>query len=272
MINTRSTNNPAKTPKERSISDVIPLYFSVYLVLHKDITEGKYPDGVALPSEQELAKRFGVSRVTIRRTMLLLGEADMIVRQRGRGTFANPSAIKKSESSNFSGLTENIKAFEEETSVRILEYAPAEPPEWVLTAAGSENAGPMLKVVRVRSTASQSFSYSVCYVPYPEANLLSVESLSNRTIMALLEAEGAIAKHVDQRLTAVAATPEIAGLLGINVGEPLVTVRRLVRDSSNRLIEAIQVFYRPDSFEYQVSLYREATLGEAPRWVSSSTA
>ncbi|WP_460917430.1 GntR family transcriptional regulator [Plantactinospora veratri] len=46
----------------------------MYLELEQDITSGVYPAGTLLPSENVLAKRFSVSRETIRKALVLLLE------------------------------------------------------------------------------------------------------------------------------------------------------------------------------------------------------
>ncbi|HHQ0037701.1 TPA: GntR family transcriptional regulator, partial [Listeria monocytogenes] len=45
-------------------------FFDIYLELEQDITSGVYPAGTLLPSENVLAKRFSVSRETIRKALV----------------------------------------------------------------------------------------------------------------------------------------------------------------------------------------------------------
>src|SRR5579872_6316410 len=49
----------------------------------------------ALPTEHQLAKRFDVSRVTVRHALDLLQRSGLITRQRGRGTTTNPPKITR---------------------------------------------------------------------------------------------------------------------------------------------------------------------------------
>src|SRR5687768_6030849 len=53
------------------------------------------PPGSPLPGEHELAARFGVSRVTVRRALSLLERTGLVSRQRGRGTTVNPPKIER---------------------------------------------------------------------------------------------------------------------------------------------------------------------------------
>ncbi len=271
------TRSPRKAAKSRGgqradhdVQDVIPLYFRIYLVLQQRIRAGEWSSDQAMPSEQELSATFKVSRVTIRKAMNLLEEAGLVLRQRGRGTFARNDAAAQGDDPSFSGLLENIRDFELNTTVRILEFQPTAAPERIAEQLGLARGASCLKIVRVRSSARAPFSYSTCWVPYPEAEALSREGLGSRTVIASLEAGGIASAAADQRLTAVLADTEIAGHLRVPVGSPLISMRRSVADRAGRVIELIEILYRPDRFEYRVSLSREGGQGAPPRWVEAS--
>ena len=59
----------------------------VYDILVKGISDGTYPPGSLLPSENQLADRFKVSRPTIRAAFARLVERGYVRRRRGVGTF-----------------------------------------------------------------------------------------------------------------------------------------------------------------------------------------
>ena len=65
----------------------MPLYYQLQEVLKEQIESGRWPPGEALPSEPELARRFGVSRVVVRQALAILEDDRQIVRIKGRGTF-----------------------------------------------------------------------------------------------------------------------------------------------------------------------------------------
>ncbi len=180
------TSGSVEVRSGRSFKEVIPLYFRIYMVLEQELRSGHYPERVPLPSEQELAKRFEVSRVTIRNTMALLEEADLVVRQRGRGTFASQLALENAQTPSFSGLVENIREFEKNTVASILEFGPTKVSGWAKTEAGDDFGDTALKIVRTRSAQDMPFSYSVCYVPFPEASVLNEATLGSNTVLATL--------------------------------------------------------------------------------------
>lgn len=65
----------------------VPLYYQLQEVLKEQIESGVWSPGEALPSEPELARRFGVSRVVVRQALAILNDDRQIVRVKGRGTF-----------------------------------------------------------------------------------------------------------------------------------------------------------------------------------------
>ncbi|MFN2128865.1 MAG: GntR family transcriptional regulator [Anaerolineales bacterium] len=75
-------NYPVRQP---SLAD------QVYEIIVKDISDGTYPPGSLLPSENKLAEQFNVSRPTIRSAFARLAERGYVKRQRGVGTFVAES-------------------------------------------------------------------------------------------------------------------------------------------------------------------------------------
>lgn len=65
----------------------VPLYYQLQEVLKEHIESGAWQPGDALPSEPELARHFGISRVVVRQALAILEDDRQIYRVRGRGTF-----------------------------------------------------------------------------------------------------------------------------------------------------------------------------------------
>lgn len=67
-----------------------PLHMKVGDLMRADITTGAYVG--ALPSMDELGRRFGISRVTMRNALKLLEEEGLVRIRQGSGTFVNVPA------------------------------------------------------------------------------------------------------------------------------------------------------------------------------------
>jgi GntR family transcriptional regulator len=251
-------------PVDHVVSDFVPRYYQVYTVLSQRVREGEWSAASPMPTEQEFAASFGVSRVTIRKALNMLQEEKLILRQQGRGTFALPPPRRPSRA-NFSGLLENIVDFELHTRVRVLAFGKVALPEEAARLLECEPGTRALKIVRVRSDSQTPFSFTTCYVPEPEADRLTEDALGNRTVSSALETAGVVTTSAEQRLSATVAGIEVAKQLKIEVGAPLISMTRVMRNEQGRPVEVIHALYRPDKYEYRVNLSRD-NAGDAPRW------
>jgi GntR family transcriptional regulator len=68
-------------------SSFIPLYYQLQELLKEQIESGAWSPGDRLPSESQLASRYGVSRVVVRQALAILQDDGQILRSQGRGTF-----------------------------------------------------------------------------------------------------------------------------------------------------------------------------------------
>jgi DNA-binding LacI/PurR family transcriptional regulator len=68
------------------------LYQRIYDHVVEGIRNETFRAGDRVPSEKELAERFGVSRITSKRALALLAEAGIVDRQRGKGSFVADAA------------------------------------------------------------------------------------------------------------------------------------------------------------------------------------
>lgn len=71
----------------RSTQTPTPLWISIAATLRAAIAEGQYPEGSRLPTEADLAARFGVNRHTIRHALSKLIEDGLVHSRRGSGSF-----------------------------------------------------------------------------------------------------------------------------------------------------------------------------------------
>jgi GntR family transcriptional regulator len=240
-------------------ADPSPLYHRVYLLLRQHIAEGAWPGGQPMPGEHELAEMHGVSRITIRRALQRLEEEGLILRRRGAGTFARPPAAPKRRE-NLRGLIENLLAMGLRTEVRLLDFAYVTAPGEVAAALELPPGAIVQKSVRLRSTEGVPFSHLTAWVPEELGRRYGPEEMLARPLLLLLEAAGARAARAEQTISARLADSAVAPLLQVEPGSALLWVRRQVRDQAGRVIEAIEALYRPDLYEYEISLLRDGAL------------
>ncbi len=64
-----------------------PLYLQITGLLEKSLDAGEWRPGEAIPSEIELAGRYGVSQGTVRKAIAALAADNLVVRRQGKGTY-----------------------------------------------------------------------------------------------------------------------------------------------------------------------------------------
>jgi len=74
-------------PEEIHLESPVPLYKQMCDILRREIESQGFPPGTRLPTEKEMAKRFGVSLITVRGCVGEMVREGILVRRQGRGTF-----------------------------------------------------------------------------------------------------------------------------------------------------------------------------------------
>jgi GntR family transcriptional regulator len=229
-----------------------PLYHQLYLVLRQKIRSGSLPSESGLPGEQELSRKLGVSRITVKRALQDLADEGLVTRHRGRGTFVAPNMVLPMVSGSFENLIDSLHAMGAETEVELLAAVeePADPhtAERLDIAVGAR----VQRAVRLRRLAGEPFSYLITYVPAAVAAHYSTEDLASTPMLSLLERAGLPAASTEQWITATGAPPPIAAALGVAVASPLLEIQRVMSGPSGAPIQFMKGYYHPDRFQYHI--------------------
>jgi GntR family transcriptional regulator len=229
----------------------------LYLLLKERITSGMLVPGEQLPAEPSLAATHQMSRVTIRRALDGLARDGLIVRQPGAGTFVRAKTPDQVFVGDFSNLFQSLINMGRSTRVKLMSFGYVVPPAPVAEALGLDRDGRAQHSIRVRYMDDEPFSYLSTYVPEKIGVSYTEGELSTTPLLALLERSGIVAAAADQTLSATLAGPETARALMVEIGAPLLSLTRIVRDADGRGIEHLSALYRPDKHQFHMALTRE---------------
>lgn len=232
-----------------------PIYMQVAEILSEEIKslQGTYS---ALPSEGDLSREFGVSRVTIRNALKQLEARGAIYSEQGRGYFTTTSRMRGL--SGFHSFTSEVRRLGGVPASRLLDFQrDARLPEAFrkhLQVAGSEA---YLSLRRLRSIDGRPAALEDVYLPeamYPQAERGMFEdgSLYDR----MTGSWGITPAWADALFEPVAASAEEARLLEVSVGAPLLAVWRVTVTESDQVCEYVRSVYRGDGFVLHISRYR----------------
>lgn len=83
----RESRLASLNPEQIDRDSFEPAYLQLANILRRQIAEGVFRPGDQLPSESQLCHRYGISPMTVRRSINLLADEGIISTAQGRGTF-----------------------------------------------------------------------------------------------------------------------------------------------------------------------------------------
>lgn len=210
---------------ERAEVPAVPLYQQVMDDLKGEIARGVYPAGSRIPSEMELAKSYGVGRITVRRAIEELSRAGYLNRQQGRGTFVCAPKLKRKirQKDDVQSFSDACRVNGMEPGARVIsrKILPADSTE--AQFFGVPVGTDLICVERVRTADGIPVMLENNIYVYEDNVYLSTAPLSNQSIFEFVRNRtGRTPAFTDPCTLEIAcASPEVARLLAVPVGEPL---------------------------------------------------
>ena len=204
--------------------------------------------GTALPTERELAVRFGTSRTTVRQALTALTADGRLDRTQGRGTFvAQPRLVQVRQLTSYSDDLRR-QGHTPTSEVLAVERVAADP----ATAAHLElKPGQMVyRVERLRGVGDEPLAHECAHLAGPLPRLRQQLELRGSLYRTLREAYGIELGRVEDQVRSALADPHEARLLGTDVGLPLLLIRRTSWDMTGRPVEYTRSAFRGDRFSF----------------------
>jgi len=234
-----------------------PLYFQLFSILKSMIIDGTLPFGERIPTEEQLAKAFDVSRITAKRSMDELAKEGLVERRRGKGSHVTYKYTPKPVQAPLVGMLQEIESMARNSHATVLECNLMTPPRSIrdeLELKDSQNSA--LHLIRVREREGLKFGYYVSWtagVEMPDDPSL----FETEPRLSYFREKGLEITHVTQTLSAASAAGETATNLGVDNGTALLTLTRRSYNmvaGTERLRDHLTVFYNPEHFQYKMDL------------------
>jgi len=234
-------------------SSPVTRYHLIELALAARIRDGLY-DATGLPGERALAQEFGAARVTVRTALRRLQDQGLVVRAERRGTVAAARTAARPRL-----LREHVDKFldrgrPDRRKVLAFGWVAASP--FVAQQLGLPVREKVLRIVRLRSNAGGTLTYTEVHVPRAVAGAIQRDALERKALVQLLEEWGIRFGAADQVVACEAAGYEVARALGIPLGAPIMKLTRVLYDVDGRAIQLFSAWYRADRFQLRMKLSR----------------
>lgn len=234
-------------------SSSVPLYLQLATKLEEAIYNKEYNDGEKLPSENQLCKQYSVSRITVRQALSKLEQKNLVYSVHGKGTFVRLADMSQSlvkivsfhktlEQKGLTGHTE------------IEEYSLKKIPDNIKAIFGVDNIARLCLVGYANDLPVVYYdSYMISVIAadmFPIAQLWEKEkrAFSTWDIYPEIRIKNL---HMEQKLTAVTADANIAKILKVSKGDPVMQMETHAY-SNGELVEYKTAYYRADKYSFTI--------------------
>jgi GntR family transcriptional regulator len=218
------------------------LYAQIAAALREDMASARFEPSGRLPSEEELRARFGVSRVTVRLALADLERDGLIDRRKGKGTFTSGKQVRHALDT-LRSFHESLKLQGFRAEIRLIRAG----------VVADDQASLGFRIERLHLADGKPIAVGVSRLP---ASLQDLDwgALAERPLYAVFqEALGVTLQKAEFAVGLGLAEPEVAELLEVPVGQPLLTLERSSFDVDGRCVDRSTFHIRPERYQFTLS-------------------
>ncbi len=224
--------------------------------LAQQIKDNVYREGETLPSDDELAEHFGVSRPTVRRAIQELVDTGILEKKPYRGTVVCPPKIEQRFTTMLRSFNEEILASGRIPRTTVLTARPEQATTELASRMRLVKGDPLFKLVRLRYADSCPNVLVSSYIPlalYPD---ITEVDFTSESLYAYFKACGRPVVHARRQLEVKKASSSTAALLDIETGDPVYRFCTTAETQDCDVAEYTIAIYRgrSNAFEFEVDL------------------
>ncbi len=223
-------------------ASVLPLYHQIKERIRERIAKGEYGPDERIPSENELANHYQVSRNTAKQAIADLVSEGILFREQGRGTFVSPKKM-------FHGIGESFSFYEEvsksgrKLTTRILaqkEMSASVDTAQVLKISPRD---PIFVLRRLRLLDDKPLSLQVSFIPKALCPALLDYDLEQESLFAVLSRQfNLVPQRAEEYLDCQPASDYESEPMQVAKGTPLYHLHRITYDTEGRVMEVVRTY------------------------------
>ncbi|MEO8344482.1 MAG: GntR family transcriptional regulator [Betaproteobacteria bacterium] len=206
-----------------------PLYLQIKALLEKSLETREWSPGAAIPSEMDLAGRFGVSQGTVRKAIDALAADNLVVRRQGKGTFVSTHTEERASQFRFLRIRPD-DGHDEYPGSRLIDLKRAKASAEVARLLALKQGDPVVVLRRVLEWDGVPVVFDEITLPATQFRGLTRARYEayRGSMYGFFETQfGVRMLKARERLSAIAADSTSAAILGVAVGSPLLAVDRV---------------------------------------------
>ena len=216
-----------------------PLYLQIKGLLEKSLEAGEWRPAEPIPSEIELARRFGVAQGTVRRAIEALAADNLVVRRQGKGTFVATHTEERASMFRFLRIRRN-DGLDEYPGSRLIDVRRAKATAEVARLLALRPGEGVIVLRRILEYGGVPAVLDEITLPAALFRGLTKARFEayHGSMYGFFETQfGVRCLNAEEKLRAVAADESSARLLGVAPGTPLLAVDRITLTYGERPVE-----------------------------------
>lgn len=217
-----------------------PVYDQIRRAIRDLVLNGAWPPGTSVPPEHALMERLGASRMTVHRALVQLAREGLITRRRRSGTVvASPPASHAML--DILSIPDEVRRLGQDYSFEILSRRDGKPAAEVAALFELKRAAPVIHLVTRHLSGGQPHVLEERVI-----HLATVPGAADESFETVPPGDWLLQhslwSQAEHALSAVAAGPREAELLGIGRGEPCLLVERRTWNQESP-VTAVRLLY-----------------------------
>lgn len=225
----------SKTPEQDRIDrdSYEPAYSQLANILRRQIADGAYRPGDQLPSEAQLCRRYGISPMTVRRSINLLSDQGVVNTAQGRGTFVKPLELG---TANFDlGELRDLFVNGASTVVKLLDARIVSADERTARKLELTRGDPTIYIRRLFTRENKPIFYHRAYLIYDPTRPVVEAEMDVTSLQGLFtSADHSMLKRGKLTIEATMMNEEEAKILHIQLPAAAFYLEHLFYDFENR--------------------------------------
>jgi len=237
----------------------MPLYQQIKSRIGADIREGLLRPGDRVPSESELERDYGVSRITVRQAISALVQDGQLYRVPGKGTYVSSPTVAPLAA--FTSFSENMRSQGLTPSYRVLSSRWGEPSDLVRAELEMGPGERVFELERLLLAGGEPIGLQ--YGSYPErlvgslASQLTSATLGTSSLYQMLEERlGLRLERAEEIIGPAVANRKEVSLLEVAEQAPVLVVKRIAWLQTGEPVETVKLVFRGDKYRYRVDVRR----------------
>lgn len=206
----------------------------------EDILGGVYEPGDMIPKQSDYAKKYNVSRLTVRKAIDDLVIKGILRTEKGKGTFVQEIATKAYSYRRVAGFSSNVVSKTAKVHSKVVAIEEIEADKALASYLQIEEGGKVVMIGRLRYLNGVCVAFQKSFLPKERVAAIDFEkeNLNEDSLYGVLRRKaGLVLSYVDERFRAIRADEELSDYFKVEEGDPILYIRRVTYDSNDRPIE-----------------------------------